>query len=440
MKKTIVPMLVCLVAVASAQWVETTIPLDTSGGVGALAISYGAGANKVYVSMFRDVPPPIEPVAVAVVDGGSNALLKTLRLGIDPIVASAGDKMCGSFGDSLAVIDGILDSVTAFVPVGLWGLGYDYSPVFNKVYIASPYVDSVVVVDAVADTLLGVVPLSLPADGLCHDTVGSKIYCVTRSAVIVLDASVDTILTQIPVGTCELSGLVCLNVSRNKLYCEGSTGLVVIDCERDTVVGHVPLADATWEMCYNPLDDKLYLAGPDSAAVTVVDCARDSVVALVPTRYEQDDLCYNSINNKLYCASWRGGNVTVIDCGTDSVVSTLPVGLHAGPMVYNPYENRIYVIASYFALAVIRDVMPGVQEVSVTDERCPILCPSIVRGALLLRVVRASAHCSLLTADGRRVADLVSGPNDVRHLSPGVYFVREAQAQAQLVRKVVLTK
>jgi hypothetical protein len=43
---------------------------------------------------------------------------------------------------------------------------------------------------------------------------------------------------------------------------------------------------------------------------------------------------------------------------------------------------------------------------------------------------------------GRQVMSLRPGPNDVRHLAPGVYFIREAQAQAQAqaVQKVVITK
>ena len=48
----------------------------------------------------------------------------------------------------------------------------------------------------------------------------------------------------------------------------------------------------------------------------------------------------------------------------------------------------------------------------------------------------------LLDIGGRRVLALKPGANDVSRLSPGVYFVREAQAQAQAqaVRKVVITK
>jgi hypothetical protein len=70
---------------------------------------------------------------------------------------------------------------------------------------------------------------------------------------------------------------------------------------------------------------------------------------------------------------------------------------------------------------------------------------TVVRGVLFLpdaasRKPRATS--CLLDIGGRRVLDLKPGANDVRALAPGVYFVREAraQAQAQAIRKVVVTR
>ena len=64
--------------------------------------------------------------------------------------------------------------------------------------------------------------------------------------------------------------------------------------------------------------------------------------------------------------------------------------------------------------------------------------PSVLRGSLVGR----DAWEALLDCTGRKVADLHTGENDVSGLAPGVYFVREAQAQAQAqaVRKVVITR
>ena len=68
---------------------------------------------------------------------------------------------------------------------------------------------------------------------------------------------------------------------------------------------------------------------------------------------------------------------------------------------------------------------------------------TVVRGMLFLPPasgVNRSASSVLLDVSGRKVLDLHPGANDVRALAPGVYFVREAQAQAQAIRKVVLAR
>ncbi len=65
-----------------------------------------------------------------------------------------------------------------------------------------------------------------------------------------------------------------------------------------------------------------------------------------------------------------------------------------------------------------------------------------MRGVLVLGAVDSRQNteyrAELLDAAGRKVMDLVKGVNDVSRLALGVYFVREAQAQA--VRKVVIAR
>jgi hypothetical protein len=70
---------------------------------------------------------------------------------------------------------------------------------------------------------------------------------------------------------------------------------------------------------------------------------------------------------------------------------------------------------------------------------------TVVRNVLALPEAtsrKSQAASSLLDVSGRRVMVLKPGANDVRALAPGVYFVREAQAQAQAqaIRKVVVTR
>jgi sugar (pentulose or hexulose) kinase len=84
----------------------------------------------------------------------------------------------------------------------------------------------------------------------------------------------------------------------------------------------------------------------------------------------------------------------------------------------------------------------GVQE-TTNDERGTMkVGPTVVRGVLLLPGSQSASSSCLMDISGRKVMDLRPGANGVRALAPGVYFVREAQAQAQAqaVRKVVITE
>ena len=89
----------------------------------------------------------------------------------------------------------------------------------------------------------------------------------------------------------------------------------------------------------------------------------------------------------------------------------------------------------------------GVEEELAGNPTLRITDPlsNVVRGVLFLPLasgVKRSASRVLLDISGRKVLDLKPGANDVRALAPGVYFVREAQAQAQAqaVRRVVVMR
>jgi hypothetical protein len=92
----------------------------------------------------------------------------------------------------------------------------------------------------------------------------------------------------------------------------------------------------------------------------------------------------------------------------------------------------------------------GIEETTNDGRRTAKAGPTIVRGVLVLdgfgtrselpQRNSVMSRAALLDISGREVMKLRAGSNDVSGLAPGVYFVREAQAQAQArtVRKVVI--
>jgi len=83
----------------------------------------------------------------------------------------------------------------------------------------------------------------------------------------------------------------------------------------------------------------------------------------------------------------------------------------------------------------------GVEETPSADVRTPNCWPTIVRGVLFLDGdcprTGTVPKAALLDITGRAVMALHPGPNDVRHLSPGVYFV---YSEPSAVAKVILSR
>jgi hypothetical protein len=107
--------------------------------------------------------------------------------------------------------------------------------------------------------------------------------------------------------------------------------------------------------------------------------------------------------------------------------------------------NLAYLAEGSAGLEVIQFLGIGIEESNpLTVDRLP-LNPSIIRGVLRLPAAsgfKPQTASWLFDINGRQVMALRPGANDVGRLSPGVYFVRQAQAetQAQATRKVVLTE
>jgi hypothetical protein len=115
------------------------------------------------------------------------------------------------------------------------------------------------------------------------------------------------------------------------------------------------------------------------------------------------------------------------------------------PLCVAAFGDYVYVGTLWDGLRAYQFYGAGVQE-TMNDGRGTMNAgPTVVRGVLSLPLasgVERLASCVLLDATGRKVLQLKPGANDVRALAPGVYFVKEAQAQAQekSVRKVIITK
>ncbi len=122
-----------------------------------------------------------------------------------------------------------------------------------------------------------------------------------------------------------------------------------------------------------------------------------------------------------------------------------------GPFQCNPTEGlvatqHIYRTADLpsYVILPVHPGLPGIEERTEGGRlRAEPGMPTVVRGVLFIEGGRTKddGGTSLLDGSGRRVMDLQSGPNDVRHLAPGIYFTRTVGGgQRSAIRKVVVTR
>jgi YVTN family beta-propeller protein len=180
-------------------------------------------------------------------------------------------------------------------------------------------------------------------------------------------------------------------------------------------------------LCYNPVNNKVYVASGDSDRVTVSDGTTDSVVGTATAGTGPYALCWSAPDNKVYCANYGSDDVTVIDCATDSAVASVEVGHTPYAIASNPAQCRVYVAnQGGSSISVLRDSGSGIEE---------SFKPKAIGHKLAATVVRSlPVGAVAFDAMGRRVANPRSG----------IFFVREGAGRREQggvrVRKVVVQR
>jgi uncharacterized delta-60 repeat protein len=179
-------------------------------------------------------------------------------------------------------------------------------------------------------------------------------------------------------------------------------------------------------------------------------------------RFEQANELVQGPNGHLYACGWtdsiwpyEGDEALVVSLDTAGSVrwvysyDQVPESVDVAQAIAVGPNGRVYVAGTSWAAGSGLDIVvlsldpTGIEEAPNVVVRTPNTGPTIVRGVLFLPTAssrKPQAPSRLLDISGKKVLDLKPGPNDVSRLSPGVYFVRGAQAQAQAptVRRVVI--
>jgi DNA-binding beta-propeller fold protein YncE len=236
---------------------------------------------------------------------------------------------------------------------------------------------------------------------MCYVPSRDVVVCTTSdTAVVVVDGAARELLGILPVGS---PSLLRADGVSNKLYCllTGSDELAAIDCRDMSIEARIRLAARPSAMAFDSIADRMWVTSPDYGCLSLVDGRTNSLLGLFEAGDSPGDITWVPRHRQMYVVDEPGQAVLVFG---DSAVTGLCGGQATGP---------------------VRSLA------------------TVVRGVLFLpeRTSASSSPSCLLDVGGRRVMGLQPGPNDIRALAPGVYFVHSTLDNRQpQMAKVVVTR
>ena len=328
----------------------------------------------------------------------------------------------------------------------------------NKIYaLSSEYYPDFIVIDVDADSTRVLKYWLTARCDLAWSSRSNKLYFsyqVDRK-VYVYDCTTDSVVNELNLCAWQL----CLNPAQDKLYLQRHDSVYVVDVPTDSVRGVIHRYRLGYDPpMWNPVDSLVYLfsnsriwkvdSRGDSVVdslvgdfsgrrlclntgenilylldgywwIKAIDLTSGEVLARVPG-FEADMCVYDSVDNRIYgIRDFWDAVVYVYDCSTNQVIRQIWLpNINSWGIVWNPRDNKLYCGGNPMMRAVKEKLQTGYSNRRVG---------TVVRGVLYVPQVRnQSTKCKmvLLDAIGRKAVNLHPGANDIRHLSPGVYFLR----------------
>jgi YVTN family beta-propeller protein len=395
---------------------------------------------------------------ISVIDGNSLTVIDTIGVSYGPFdmcwVPENNKLYCTTQRDSLIwIIDCTANQVLASLP------GHDmyndmaFSPTSNKLYCShytSMCQDSglVTVIDGTTNEVITTITTGPSGTRLFWYADSNWMYCTRYRSIAVIDCETDKVITTITgvVGPYEM----VFNPVNNSIYCASESGLLVIDAPARQIRKRLDIG-TVYHVAWNSDKNVIYCSVAWSGELSVVDCTTDSISAV--TKYKPEGypigILWNYLNDKVYLVlTWWENTVVVFDAATNRLIDTLTMPGGPTGIAWDTVTNRTFVPnADGSSVSVLRDDLPGIGEAGSAAARTRPVTPTVVRGILPLASKEPAA---LLDITGRRVMDLPgvvgSGADsgvrqyDIRHLSPGIYFIRSRTETGTMTRKVILTR
>jgi DNA-binding beta-propeller fold protein YncE len=339
-----------VLSVATGIWLGL-IPPDAAAEKVSALLAMPGGAYGLTVNPVTNRIYAVNPSAIAVIDGSSNAVTTIpgprgvfARLAVN----SSTNRIYATetAGNALWAIDGATHAVT-IIPTGIRPSGAMVNTVTNEIYVANTLESTVTVVDGATYAAIAVPVPGYPSLIFVNE-LRNKAYVPNSSSplspgskvTIIEGATKATTTIQVNPGT---PRDMAINPRTDKVYLLQDTALVVID--GTTNAAQVIPGNGAGCLLVNPATNRIYLGCDASGRVTVVDGATHATTTVGVLAGITGPMALNPETNAIYVGYTNRPEVTVIDGATHAARSFF-VGsggqLGQVSLAINPATNTLY--------------------------------------------------------------------------------------------------
>jgi YVTN family beta-propeller protein len=284
-------------------------------------------APKAYVGLFKDN-------AVAVVDTGTNRVLKTIPIPPGPhgLVATPDGRRVYASSDgasTVSVIDTATDTVAASIDVGKTPHGLAITPDGKYVLVAIFGTSEVAFIDTKNNQIVGRVPVAQPHN-IAISPDGKQAYVAAQkdgaTALVVLDIAKLDQVASIPVPKTPRA----LNFSpdgRQLLFTEAGVDAVqVLDPASNRIVAQVPVGASPHHPLFTPKGDAALIVDQGPGELGIIDPLTDTLSGTVPVGKLPHWIATTADGRWAYVTNENSNDISVVDLSKRQADTTIPVG------------------------------------------------------------------------------------------------------------------
>lgn len=304
----------------------------------AAAVSRAAAAPKAYVGLFKDN-------AIAVVDTGSDALIKTIPIPAGPhglaITPDGARVFASSDGDSkVSVIDTTSDTVVDTIEVGAMPHGLALTPDGRTLLVAVFGAGQVVFIDTSSDAITGRLAVGSPHN-IAVTPDGSTAFVASQqqgnTALVVLDVASRTRTGTVPLDKTPRA----LNVRPDggQLYftIAGDDAVEVLDPTTLQIVGRIPVGASPHHPLYTPSGEYALVVSQGTNELNQIDPETNMLTATTTVGKNPHWIATDRDGETAFVTNEDSGDVSVVDVATMTVEATIPVGNGPRKIVVQPF-------------------------------------------------------------------------------------------------------